>query len=377
MTISSAVSWEKLVSDLDISQDGNLSVYIDNSSSDNVYFDEFIIERTEATRAVVVQENHYYPFGMNMKGIEELDIQSLDSKDEHRFQYNGKEKEESFGLYWTDYGWRNMDTQLGRFTKIDRFSEKYYSSSSYHYVLNNPISNIDVNGDWTVSVHYDITSRALANVGVHGWANARLAHYASVFADHPHTGVTIINNMSAVFGERNMIHKSRGIEYYKTKNSQITEWNVNSQHENYNIWHSMRSPWETDNNWISAEGARMRGLNFGWNKIFEAASSGKPLKKLIANRDAIENLGQGLHALQDVDAHKGVDIREHSALNDTSNGDDRDVARERTAGAITAYKLLTKDYEGLGNKISVNTEGMSKEQKQQLLDSTLEYLKQK
>ena len=147
LTISSAIAWEKLISEYEVSEDGNLNIYIDNSSSDKVYFDEFIIERTEATVAVVVQENHYYPFGMNMKGIEELDIQSLDGTDEHRFQYNGKEKEESFGLNWTDYGWRNMDTQLGRFTKIDRFSEKYYSLSSYNYVGNNPISRIDINGD--------------------------------------------------------------------------------------------------------------------------------------------------------------------------------------------------------------------------------------
>ena len=154
VTISSAVAWEKLVSDLEIKEDGNLKVYIDNSSSDKVFFDEFVIERTEATRAVVVQENHYYPFGMNMKGIEELDLKSLNSEDEHRFQYNGKEKEESFGLNWTDYGWRNMDTQLGRFTKIDRFSEKYYSLSSYNYVGNNPISRIDINGD-SISISGD------------------------------------------------------------------------------------------------------------------------------------------------------------------------------------------------------------------------------
>ena len=89
-----------------------------------------------------------------MKGIEELDIQSLNSKDEHRFQYNGKEKEESFGLNWIDYGWRNYDMQLGRFTKIDRFSEKYYSLSSYNYVGNNPISSIDINGDSTHIVLY-------------------------------------------------------------------------------------------------------------------------------------------------------------------------------------------------------------------------------
>ena len=147
LTMYSAIAWEELVSDFDVSEDGNLSVYIDNSSSDKVYFDEFIIERTEATKAVVVQENHYYPFGMNMKGIEELDLQSLDSKDEHRFQYNGKEKEESFGLYWTDYGWRNMDTQLGRWHGVDGMSEKYISQSTYHYAGNNPISNLDLDGN--------------------------------------------------------------------------------------------------------------------------------------------------------------------------------------------------------------------------------------
>ena len=147
LTISSAIAWEKLISEYEVSEDGNLNIYIDNSSSDKVYFDEFIIERTEATKAVVVQENHYYPFGMNMKGIEELDLQSIDGNDEHRFQYNGKEKEESFGLYWTDYGWRNYDMQLGRWHGIDGKAEKYISQSTYHYAGNNPISNLDIDGN--------------------------------------------------------------------------------------------------------------------------------------------------------------------------------------------------------------------------------------
>ena len=146
LTISSAVSWEKLMSNLEIKEDGNLKVYIDNSSSDKVYFDNFEIERTEATVAVVVQENHYYPFGMNMKGIEELDLQSLGNTDEHRFQYNGKEKEESFGLNWTDYGWRNYDPQLSRWHGVDNLAEKYQSISPYVYVANNPIILIDPDG---------------------------------------------------------------------------------------------------------------------------------------------------------------------------------------------------------------------------------------
>ena len=40
------------------------------------------------------------------------------------------------------------DPALGRFHVIDRFSEKHYPLSPYHYANNNPIFNIDVNGDW-------------------------------------------------------------------------------------------------------------------------------------------------------------------------------------------------------------------------------------
>jgi uncharacterized protein RhaS with RHS repeats len=39
------------------------------------------------------------------------------------------------------------DPQLGRFHTQDRFAEKYYSLTPYQYAANNPISNIDINGD--------------------------------------------------------------------------------------------------------------------------------------------------------------------------------------------------------------------------------------
>ena len=84
-----------------------------------------------------------------MRGIEELDLQSLDSKDEHRFQYNGKEKEESFGLYWNDHGARNLDVQLGRWNGIDPLAEEFVSVSSYVSMNNNPISYVDLDGmEW-------------------------------------------------------------------------------------------------------------------------------------------------------------------------------------------------------------------------------------
>ena len=46
------------------------------------------------------------------------------------------------------------DAALGRFMKTDRFSEKYVSLSPYQYGANNPVNNIDVNGDSITVLNY-------------------------------------------------------------------------------------------------------------------------------------------------------------------------------------------------------------------------------
>jgi RHS repeat-associated protein len=48
---------------------------------------------------------------------------------------------------WYDYGARMYDATLGRFMKTDRFLEKYVSLSPYQYGANNPVNNVDINGD--------------------------------------------------------------------------------------------------------------------------------------------------------------------------------------------------------------------------------------
>ncbi len=80
----------------------------------------------------VVQEDHYYPFGMT--------YQSYTTGTENPYKYNGKELNQEHNLDWYDYGARFYDAQLGRWHRIDPMAEKYYSYTGYHYVRNNPIS---------------------------------------------------------------------------------------------------------------------------------------------------------------------------------------------------------------------------------------------
>ncbi len=65
----------------------------------------------------------------------------------YKYKYNGKELESELGLNTYAYGWRDYDPAIGRFTKIDRFAEKYMDRNPYNYGANNPIYYIDVAGD--------------------------------------------------------------------------------------------------------------------------------------------------------------------------------------------------------------------------------------
>ena len=85
--------------------------------------------------AEVIQENHYYPFGMTLGGLNY--IAGL----ENRYLYQGKEITGDFGLWWQDFHARRFDSQLGRWHVTDpviQFASPYIGMGNDPIVFTDP-----------------------------------------------------------------------------------------------------------------------------------------------------------------------------------------------------------------------------------------------
>src|SRR5690554_3967177 len=121
---------------------------------------------------VILEENHYYPFGLKHKkyGSVDKDLVCIDedcyevgidvvppqARKSYQMKMQSKEFQDELGLNVHDFHFRQYMQDLGRTTSLDPYAENYYSLSPYSFLGNNPLVFADPDGkDYGVYIDHE------------------------------------------------------------------------------------------------------------------------------------------------------------------------------------------------------------------------------
>jgi RHS repeat-associated protein len=129
---------------LPISQNGYLYVYTSNESPVDVFFDNLQVTHV---RGPLLEETHYYPFGLTMAGISGK--ASSFGQPGNKYKYNGIEFDEDLGINSYEAFYRELDPSIGRWWQIDPQADNtLHELSPYSSMHNNPVFASDFLGDF-------------------------------------------------------------------------------------------------------------------------------------------------------------------------------------------------------------------------------------
>ncbi len=123
-----------------VPKNGYIYMYCSNESSINVFFDNFEVVHT---RGALLEETHYYPFGLVIAGISS----KAAGKVENKRKFNSIEQNNDFDINTYDAFYRTNDPQIGRWWQIDPKGESFFGLTPYNSMGNNPVKFNDPLGD--------------------------------------------------------------------------------------------------------------------------------------------------------------------------------------------------------------------------------------
>lgn len=132
---------------LPITKNGYLYIWVSNETTGwDVFFDNLSIKHYTGP---LLEETHYYPFGLTMSGISSKALKPNYAENKYRFQkqeLQNKEFSDGSGLEMYEFKYRMDDPQTGRFWSIDPLSEKYVYNSPYAFSENKVTGHIELEG---------------------------------------------------------------------------------------------------------------------------------------------------------------------------------------------------------------------------------------
>ncbi|HWI93254.1 MAG TPA: DUF6443 domain-containing protein [Flavisolibacter sp.] len=133
--------------DIAIAKNGYFYVYVSNETPNiNVFFDNLSVTHV---RGPLLEETHYYPFGLTMQGISSKAIGLGGAENKIKFQgqeFASKEFSDGSGLDMYEFKYRMDDPQTGRFWQVDPLADDYVYNSPYAFSENRVTSSIELEG---------------------------------------------------------------------------------------------------------------------------------------------------------------------------------------------------------------------------------------
>ena len=159
--------WHNLqLPDFECMQNGFVYIFCSNGAETSVFFDDIEIEHTTGN---LIEEVHYYPFGLSFGRYTAMPEYSKHKKLFNSQQYEDDEWADNKGIKWYDFDARNYDPQIGRWHGVDPLVADAPGWSPYRAFFCNPIRYTDPDGQW----EWDATGNLVAQKGDNSYSMAK------------------------------------------------------------------------------------------------------------------------------------------------------------------------------------------------------------